>query len=99
MTIGQATGQVCTSPGQYGSTVTTTGDTIQDSPVITNVADMDGWGIGLFVAAPGFTGPRAIVAIDPDLNTITVDQPASATAAAVVLSSPQPVWASLPVLS
>ncbi|KMK63824.1 NosD domain-containing protein [Puniceibacterium sp. IMCC21224] len=95
---GVSPGRVCTAPGQYGSSVATTGQTTAGSAVITNVAVLDGYGPGLYLSVAGFSGTVQIVAIDVTAQTLTVDVPADASHSSVSLASAAPVFTALPAL-
>lgn len=90
---GNAYGKVCVKSGGYGSTVTTTGNVTSGSNVITNVANLDGYGIGLYIQpSSGFSDPVLITDISVASNTITVSTNSSATATGVTLNVPTPIF-------
>jgi hypothetical protein len=96
--VGTTPGKVCITPGQYGSTTTTTGDTTNGSPTITNVALLDGYGPGIFITATGFSGVRRIVSIDVVASTITVDANATSDNVGVTLTAATPTFGAMPNL-
>lgn len=93
-------GKVCTTAGTYGSATTTTGDAVNSSPIITNVADFDGYGVGIYLnPSARFTAPVLIIDIDPTANTITVDQNASGATTGITLTIQAPVFKAIAALS
>lgn len=84
----------CTAPGTYGVTTTTTGNTTNGSPIITNVALLDGYGPGIWLnPSAGFAARVMIVAIDVVNSTITVNANASSNQTGVTLSLATPTFA------
>ena len=62
--VGQPSGKLCISSGGYGSTTVTTGNVTNTSKLITNVVNMDGYGMGLFITpSSGFSTPALITSI------------------------------------
>lgn len=92
-------GKVCITSGQYGSTTTTTGDTTSGSPIITNVALLDGYGPGMFISTTGFTGTVQILSINTTSSTITVNQNAGSSNSTVTLTAVTPTFATYAVLT
>ena len=93
-------GVVCVTPGTHGVATTTTGDTANTSAVISNVADFDGYGVGIYLnPSAGFSAPVRIIAIDVDAGTITVDTAATSTNIGVTLSLQAPVFKAMAALS
>jgi hypothetical protein len=99
MAAGVTPGKICVAPGQDGSTTTTTGDTTSGSAVITNVASLDGYGVGIHITATGFSGTVKIISINPTSNSMTVNATAGSSNVGVTLTLVAPTWASLAVLT
>lgn len=97
--VGVSPGKICITAGTCGTTTTTTGDTTNGSPIITNMPSVDGYGPGIYVECTGFTGPRKIIDVDPVALTITVDANAASDNVGVTLNIPVPTFASLPALT
>jgi hypothetical protein len=92
---GQTPGKVCLTSGQYGSAATTTGDTTNASPIITNVSSLDGYGPGIFITATGFSGVVRILSIDTTASTITVSANAASSNVGVTLTPATPTFAAM----
>jgi hypothetical protein len=95
---GQSPGRVCVSSGQYGSVITTSGDTTNGSPVITNVGTLDGYGPGIYITATGFSGVVQILSINIINSTVTVSANATSTNIGVTLTPATPTFAAMPNL-
>ena len=99
-TAAAAPGKYCTASGQYGDTTTTTGDSTNASAVISNIASMDGVGVGYMFTMPNFTGTVTVIEVtDAVAGTILVDKNASATATTQTMTPVAPTFATLAALT
>ena len=98
--VGQTPGRVCISPGTYGIATTTTGTASLGSPIITAVANLDGYGPGMYLnPSSGFASVVSIVSVNYASSTITVSANANANAVGATLTVATPTFGTLPVLT
>lgn len=86
--------KICATPGTYGDPVNTTCDITISSKIISNVADMDGIGPGVYLKINSII--RRVMSI-VNLTSFTVDQAMPSTASGVTIEDAVPVFVNLVV--